>query len=288
MKMATYSAPLLLGASLIACGGDDASSGRLRVLLAAEETISNGLAAGPGEEDTKDFGVTYTKYVVAIGKVALARSAPKLALASDTVYIADMRQVGEQGLPLVTFDDLRPGQWDQLGYQTPVATASNQKLAGVSDADAQGMIDKQLSYWIEGTVNVPGKPVSFVLQVAVPTVYSDCENNGQPGVAVSEGGVSSTTLTLHGDHLWFDSLVRGDESTVTRRTHWLVDADVDGDGKVVTEDLALVPAEKVFPGSEYNLSGGAIPIVTALDFVRAQLSTQGHINGEGECQAVLQ
>lgn len=288
MKVNAYGSLVLLVASVAACVDAAGGSGQLRVVLAAEETIDDGLKAGPDPEDTKDFGVTYTKYLAVLGAVKVARTAPARALATTGVFIADMRQVGQQGVPLATFDHVQAGQWDQFGFATPAALPGYQTLAGATDADAQLMIEKQWTYWIEGTVNRPGKPVSFVLQLAVPTVYTDCESNGQPGVSVSEGGVSTATITLHGDHLWFDSLVAGYESTVVRRTQWLVDADTDGDGKVVTEDLAKLPAETAFPSSKgYNLSGGAIPIANALDFVRAQLATQGHFNGEGACQPQL-
>jgi hypothetical protein len=267
--------PLFVSSALaflaIACGDDTAGAGTLRILLRAEETISKGVVAGPGADETRDFSVTYSKFLVALGRVQVARVEPSATLSSDTVYIADMRQVGEVGLELARFDDVAPGQWSQFGYQTPSAPPGAQKLAGVSDGDAQEMIDKQLTYWIEGRVAREGKPVDFVLKVAVGSSYQNCESNGQPGIAVSADGTSSATITLHGDHLWFNTLARGD---------------TDGDGKVVTEDLAGVPAEKVFPSAKgYNLSGGLIPIATALDFVRAQLATQGHLNGEGECTA---
>ncbi|MDB4989864.1 MAG: putative lipoprotein, partial [Myxococcaceae bacterium] len=287
MKIAIYGSLAILMTAALSCSD---SSGELRVLLAAEETISHGLQAGTGEENTKDYGVSYSKFLVVIGAVKLGRSDPRRARSSDAAFIADMRQVGEEGQEIVSFDSLLPGQWNLFGYQTPVALASSryEVLPGVDGADAREMVDKQLTYWIEGTVERPGKPVSFVFKVAVPTTYSDCETNGKPGVSVGEGGASTATITLHGDHLWFDSLVRGDESTVSRRTQWLVDADVDGDGKVVTEDLAKVPAEVVFPSSQgYNLSGGPIPVATALDFVRGQLATQGHLDGEGECETLL-
>jgi hypothetical protein len=284
MRIVPLFVSALLAAQVVACAEDGQGSGKLRVLLSAEETISKGVQAGPDDENTRDFSVTYTKFLVAIGRVQLARVAPSASLASDTVYIADMRQVGEAGLELESFDDVASGQWNQFGYQTPRAQAGAQKLAGVTDADAQEMIGKQLTYWIEGRVEKPDKPVSFVLKVALESTYSDCESNGQRGIAVSEDGTSTATITLHGDHLWFNTLARGDEATITRYAQWLVDADVDGDGKVSAEDLATVPAEKVFPSSKgYNLSGGPIPVSTALDFVRAQLATQGHLNGEGEC-----
>ena len=272
---------------LLSCG-DDAGGGKLRVLLSAEETISDGIQMGSDEENTRDYAVTYSKYLVSIGRLKLSRTSPAATLQSDAVYIADMRQVGEAGLEIASFEDVEPGQWSQFGYETPPTPAGAQKLAGVSDTDAQEMIAKGLTYWVEGRVENPAKPVDFVFKVAIDSVYSDCESNGQPGVAVGEGGTSTATITLHGDHPWFNTLARGDETTVTRYAQWLVDADVDGDGKVVTEDLANVPAEKVFPSARgYNLSGGPIPVATALDFVRAQLATQGHLNGEGECQTAV-
>lgn len=289
MKTNSYWLRVLLPfvASTAACG-DSAGSGELRVVLAAEETISDGLSAGEAPEDTKDFAVHYSKYLVVIGALEIARTVPLRALTTSSAFIADMRQVGQQGVQIALFDHVQAGQWDQFGFATPVALSGDLALSGVTDADAQRMIEQQWTYWIEGTIERPGKPVSFVLQLAVPTLYTACESNGQPGVSVSEGGAASATITLHGDHLWFDSLVPGRESTIVRRTQWLVDADTDGDGKVVTEDLAKLPAEIAFPSAQgYNLSGGPFPITNALDFVRAQLATQGHLNGEGACQPSL-
>jgi hypothetical protein len=278
-------AAALAGLALAGCG--DAGVGTLRVQLSAEETITEGLAAGPAQEDTRDYSVSYTKFLAVIGRVKLARSGRHDPFADDSVYIADMRQVGAEGLALVQLADVPAGQWDQFSFETPLAVAGAKVLPGVAPGDAQLMIERGLTYWIEGSVAGPERPVSFVFQLAVPTLFADCESNGEPGVAVGEGGISTATITLHGDHLWFDSFPTGDESTVTRRAAWLVQADRDGDGMVSTSDLASVRAEDVFPSSlGYNLSGSGGPIVNALDFVRAQLATQGHLNGEGDCTSL--
>jgi hypothetical protein len=274
----------LSAVGLFACGSD-VGTGKLLVQLAAEETISEGLEPGQGVENTKDYGVTYSKYLVAIGRVKLGGRAGAGERVDETVYVADMMKVGETGLDLVEFDDLDAGQWSAFGFETPAAAPGAKMLAGVSDADAQVMMSKGLTYWIEGTVERPEKPVRFSFQVRVPTVFSDCQSDGEPGVAVGEGGRSAATITLHGDHLWFDSFLSGSEASIVRRAKWLADADVDGDGKVVTEDLASVRPEVVF--KNYSFAGAPIPIETALDFVRAQLATQGHVNDEGECSAKL-
>jgi hypothetical protein len=282
MRIATRAG---LALCLLTGCGDDGSGGpgSLRVKLVAEATITDGLKAGQDEENTRDYGVSYSKFLVAIGRVKLARAGGETR-ADSAAYIADLRSIGTTGIDLSTFADLPSGQWDQFGFETPQAGAGFQKLGGVSDADAQQMIDQQLTYWIEGTVQNPTRPVNFVFKIPVGSAYSDCENDGEPGVTVTEGRVSTAKITVHGDHAWFDSLVRGDETTVTRRAAWLVQADKDGDGMVSTDDLKQVRAEDVFPSSQgYNLSGGVLPVATAYDFVRAQLASQGHLNVEGEC-----
>lgn len=271
----------LAALGLLGCGSDE-GTGKLLVQLAAEETISGGLEQGQGVDNTKDYGVTYSKFLVAVGRVTLGGRSGAADRRDDAVYIADMKKVGETGLDLVEFDGLEAGQWSAFGFETPAAGPGAKPLAGVSDADAQVMIEKGLTYWIEGTVARKEKPVQFSFQVRVPTVYSDCQADGEPGVAVGEGGRSAATITLHGDHLWFDSFLSGSEAGIGRRAKWLVDADVDGDGKVVTEDLASLRPEVVF--KDYDFAGARID--TALDFVRAQLASQGHFNVEGECTAV--
>ncbi|HEY6877072.1 MAG TPA: hypothetical protein VI299_03595 [Polyangiales bacterium] len=280
MRMARRTG-ILLAALAGSCGDDVGGPGTLRVDLVAEVTITEGLKAGPDEEDTRDYSVTYSKFLVAVGHVKLARTGSGAQRSDPSGYIADLRAIGTTGLTMTTFEDLPSGQWDQFGYETPVAAVGFQKLGPVSDADVQAMIDQQLTYWIEGTVQSP-KPVNFVFKVPVGSQFSECERDGEPGVAVGEGRTTTAALTIHGDHVWFDTVVRGDEATVNRRTSWLVKSDKDGDGMVTSDDLKSVKAEDVFPTSEgYNLSGASI--ATAYDFLRAQLASQGHLDGEGEC-----
>jgi hypothetical protein len=289
---------LLLSVLGCSCGDDDGGPGGLRVDLVAEETITEGIPAEAGEEDhdhaggehehgTLDYAVRYTKYLVTVGQVQLANTRTGDSQELPGTYIADLRTVGTTGVTLGTFDDIASGQWDQFGYRTPIASPGFTKLGDVGDADAQAMVDQKLTYWIEGEVLSP-KPVKFVIKVPLAVQFSTCSSDGEPGLAVTEGRTTTAQLTLHGDHMWFTTVVRGEESTVQLRAGWLVKSDLDGDGMVTSDDLKNVKAEEVFPtGEGYNLSGSPLdaPIATAYDFVLAQLATQGHLNGEGECVA---
>lgn len=283
-----------LGASLMALGLSACSedvgggSGDLTVLLAAEETITNGLGASSGDEDSQDYAVSYSKYLVAIGRVHVAKENGKDEVADDTVYVANMQNVSESGIPLATFDDLTAGQWPEFGFATPVPTADAVPLAGATEAEVAQMVERGWTFWIEGVVERPeaeGGPVQFVLQTPVSTEYFDCAVDGEPGVTVTDGP-STATITLHGDHIFFNAFPGGSEGTIRRRAGWVVEADVDGDGRVVTEDLAAIDASQLFTsekGYSLNVPFPNFPINTALDFVRAQLATQGHLNGEGGC-----
>lgn len=281
----------LLGTSLPACGDDASGSGKVRVQLEAEETITIGLSLGDGAENSRDYAVSYARYLIAIGHVQLGKAGKNLE--DHGVYIADLKQVGAQGVELFSFDDVSTGRWSEFGYETALPDVNSKRLGNVSRAEAQQMIDNGWSYWIEGSVQRPaaeGGPVEFVLQAAVPALFDQCGLDAQPGLAVTEKGATAT-ITIHGDHIWFNTFPTGSEGTVQRRAAWLVAADTDNDGKVSTEDLAALDATEVFTsGLGYSLDGAPkgedglpLPIDTALDFVRAQLATQGHFKGEGEC-----
>ena len=273
----------------VGCGDDGVSgNGDLSVLLAAEPSISEGLSVGAGAEGSEDYAVTFEKYLVAIGRVQVARANGARKVSDDAVYVADMRAVGEDGLTIAEFDDLPAGQWPEFGFATVVPGADAVALAGTSEADRAFMVERGISYWIEGTVHRPsaaGGPVRFVLQVPVNSQYYDCALDAQPGVTVIDGP-SSATVTLHGDHIFFNAFPSAAEGVVRRRAGWIVEADRDGDGLVTGEDLAQIDASELFKstdGYSLNVPIEGFPINTALDFVRAQLATQGHLNGEGAC-----
>lgn len=267
------------------CGEDPAThgSGSVRVRLEAEATITERFT------QTEDYPVSFTKYLVAVGHLELGRARGGARFEDDRVFLADLKRVGTQGVELTVFDDVPAGQWDLFSYETPAATAEAEALVGVDPGDAARMIEEGWTYWIEGVVERPeaeGGPVQFVLQAEVDTRYAHCELDGEPGVPVTADRTATAAITLHGDHLWFTAFPQGTEARVPRRSGWLVRADLDGDGVTTTEELAQADSTMLFPSSQgYDLGGfgDGFPIVTGLDFARAQLATQGHYRGEGHC-----
>jgi hypothetical protein len=270
---------------VLSCGDGEtgAGEGKVRVLLQAEESITKGLTQGEGDESAEDYAVTFTKYLATFGNVRLEHRDGDVATL-DEVFVADMMGVGGAGIELGVFPALAAGQWEKFGFETPIAKEGAKALDGVSQADLAVMVEQGLTYWIEGVVEraeESGGPVKFVIQTDVPTVFSNCEADGEPGVSVVGDGTATSTISLHGDHIFFNRFPTGAESEVKRLSGYLTLGDSDDDGVVTTEELAALDATVAFAG--YDLGGAKHPISTALDFVRIQLATQGHYAGEGEC-----
>ncbi|MBC7172513.1 MAG: hypothetical protein H5U40_08815 [Polyangiaceae bacterium] len=293
---------LSLGAALSACGGE--GTGDVRILIEAEDTIVSGLLAGTGDEDIQDgWAVVFDTYLVAIGNVELGRRADAGAvIATEEARIFDLAAVSS-GDQLSFLEAVPSGRWDLFSYETPRAAAATPCEASVEADDCAAMRDGGLTYLIRGTLSKsggqscpPGKEcrpadaIAFELAVVAPTRYEGCQDNEVAGVAIPEGGETSAKLTLHGDHLFFDSFPGVGEGVVVRRAQWLANADVNEDGRVDMVELQSIddgdfPA--LFPDfATHSFTGSPLTIETAADYARAQLSTQGHLNGEGECLPV--
>jgi hypothetical protein len=302
-----------LALGLCACGE---STGDLEVRLNAESTIANGLIAGDGVEDVRDgWNVDFEKYLAVVGPVELsyATDAHETALAGPA-FALDLAQVPDNGLKLWTFEGLRAGRWD-FGFDLRGAADDVTRHKSVAKEDFERLVDEDLTYWIRGLLSKEdgrscpppdlaapaGRPsvgegwagepcyaalsVSFEFVVNAETAYSKCQIDGVPGVAVTASGTSSAALTIHGDHAFFGGFPQGNEGSIQRRAQWLADCDLDLDGHVTDDELAQIPWTALSEASpeRYPLSGSPVPIETARDFVVAQLKTQGHYEGEGEC-----
>lgn len=290
---------LIAFAFVAACGGE--GTGDARILVSTEDTIVSGLEPGAGEEEIADgWAIAFDTYVVTIGNVALGRSSDAEASAvSDAVRILDLRAVGT-GVELARFDGIASGRWDRFSYETPAATADTPCDATVDPLDCEMIRSLGLTYLIRGTMTKEGgqscppggacrpvESIAFELSVAAPSVFSNCESEGIGGIAVPERGESVDALWIHGDHVFFN-VFGGVEGSVVRRAQWLANADLDGDDFVDMDELAMIgfgDFAELFPdfATGYSFSGAPIAIATAADLVVAQLTTQGHLNGEGEC-----
>lgn len=294
MSRVMMSSSVLL-TSILAAGCTDTPTGDLTVLLQAEDTIPDGLAPGAGVENIVDgWTVRFDTYAIVVGDVHLARDAEGLEVHDESVWAVDLAAIGGGGIQLASFEAIDAVRWDHFEYRTPHpdGAARHESLdAAIFDE----MVANDWTYLVEGTLTKPdgescppgamcraATEIRFRLGATIDAAFGPCEaEEGLPGVTVTTSGATAA-ITIHGDHIFFDAFPSGAE-VIARRAQWLADADLDGDDVVTSEELMAIDAAALFPSDTYSLAGSPYPIEDAFDYVRGQLATQGHFQGEGEC-----
>jgi hypothetical protein len=291
-------------------------TGELAVLVEPEETIVEGIDAGEAFENVRDgWRVDFSRFAVAIGDVELSRADDADdPVRAPEVFVVDLTAIPAAGEELWLLDGLAAGRWD-LAWSTPTADDADVHESIEPDL-AAAMRAEGLTYAIAGTLsredgrscppaglatppddaepaggNAAGDPcfaapqVDFVIDAAVPVRYGPCEIDGLPGVAIAAGSTRTAALTIHGDHLFFNGFPETAETGTLRLAQWLADCDLDLDGRVGRDELeALAPSDLSEIDDRFQLGGSPIvPLDTVWEYVRAQLATQGHFQGEGEC-----
>lgn len=306
----------MVGCTVLLAGSPACSdaTGSLTIVLEAEETITGGIAAGTGDEEILDgWSVSFDTYAVAVGDVDLhfATDDHEEAEAPET-FVYDLASSPVTGEALWTIEALKVGRWE-LSY-TQVHAEEAMRHEGVSTADYDLMAANECTYLIRGALDradgrtcpprtedvpssatadadgcYPNPSIAFELCADAETSFGPCSaEDGPSGVAVVEGG-ATVALTLHGDHIFFNGFPEGEEGGVMRFAQWLADCDLDLDGTVTRAELESIAIDDLAEIDDRYSLGGAPPLPNgeALDdvwaYVRSQLKTQGHMNGEGEC-----
>lgn len=274
--------------ALGACGESSRPMGDVTFAIQAEDTIAEGLAAGTGDEDIVDgWSVSFDRYVAAFGEIHLHPASGGTDFVVQPQLVIDLTGVPETG-HVLRMGALPEGRYS-FEYTMPVAEAEMTRDASVSQADFDRMVAEGCSYLIVGSATNGARTIDFDLCLDAEAAYECSSTEGMEGIVVSAGS-TTTFLTVHGDHLFFNGFVAGDEGTVMRRGGWLalVDDATGADGTVTTADLETTPIS-ILPTTEYALTGAptveGAPVTNMALYARAQLSTQGHLNGEGECLA---
>ena len=275
---------VLIGALVAGCASGE--SGDLRIVLDDDPAITRGMDAGSGRAQIQDgWSVSFDRYLIVLGEISLAIDGAYSPLVVAQQRVIDMRALPPRGMLLELITGLQATRFQRFGYTLPATTS-----------DDENAIDDPWSHWIEGRLTKtdgqscpPNQPcrqsdeIAFRMQVNAPAQYQFCANElGITGVAIPAGGVGEALISLRADHLFLNGFVSG-HTQLEYRAQWLADADLNADDLVTTEELASIPAGELFDPMLYSTAGAPWPIDTALDFVRAQLITIGHFQGEGEC-----
>jgi hypothetical protein len=285
----------ILCAMVIGCGGEDTSggAGALAVRITGEDAAKTGF---PVEEEGEAIAfadgwtVQFSKVLVSLGALDVRGADGAVAIESQGRWVADLH-AGDASLPV--FEGLAARRWERFGYEIAAPDASTVTLGGVAQADVQAMIDGKFNYWIEGTATKGGDTYTFAWGLSNATRNTRCTNglDGTDGVVIRSNTTTEAEITIHLDHLFWDTL--GTEEASLRFD--ALAAAAEADKEISLEDLAtqklsdlkgldgmpLVDAE----GKPVVYNPGSVPLASQdlLSFMLASSASMGHLNGEGLC-----
>jgi hypothetical protein len=273
-----------------ACNSDESSGvGTLRVKISGEEAAQSGYPVGSGDDEiafADGWTFEFEKVLVSLTDFKLQAADGDDAEVEAGPVVADLH-LGEP--QLWRFDDVGARRWDRVGYRFASPTSKAKKANDVEDADIEQMADEGYSILIEATAKKGDRAIPLEFGFAFEVVMTRCENGMDmtDGIVVSNNAVNDAQVTVHLDHLFFDTFAVDDASlhfdplaAVAPKSGPLTLADLakqtnlsdlkDADGKPL--DLAYDP------GSVFN------PVPKNLEeYVVAAGTTTGHWNGEGHC-----
>jgi hypothetical protein len=287
-------APLLLAAlaPLAACGddGDPASSGgqgTVRFTTWGEEYIEQEIPAGDGETGFLDgWAVQYDKFLVSYHNITVADDAGAVGYQLAKPVFVDNAKPGKK--ELMPAFALAAKAWTKVSYDITTASADATVVGGADPADLAMMVQNGYSLYVEGKATKGAVTKTFHWGFKTQTHYQECQQatDGQNlfGIVVTNGGVDTSELTTHGDHLFYNRLQSSPDPA--QRTVLLFDEQAaaddapngDGDGEVSLPELC----QKQFDPGTYDPSG--FNVASIGDFVINLSRTVGHFRGEGECE----
>jgi hypothetical protein len=228
---------LFLATSLLVACGDDAGEGTIVVTAYGEDYVEEGVGADEMEDG---WAVTFSRFDVTFADVSIAGRA----------------------IPTPSPVDLIPetgGEGHELGRVTADAGTYE---------DARFTIARVL---VEGEAVKDEVEKTFAWTFEPGITYSNCETSTR----VRAGEESSFEITIHADHLFFDSRVASEPDL---RFQALADADENEDGEITRAELEAAGLGAYDPGSESH-------ITSLWDYLEALVAELGHADGEAHCAA---
>lgn len=262
---------LVVGTTLLfmGCGG---GLGKLKLTTWGEEFVEEKI---PASEVEDGWEITFSKFLIVIGKIKLATKSGKTGPTQDVLRVFNLKAKGEQTW---TEQEVEAATWDKLEYS--VFPADGNTTAGnAAEDDVKMMKDKGYSMYIEGKATKGNVTKSFAWGFSTKTTYTACESK-----AVIQPGASATAqFTIHADHLFYDDLESEDAKI---RFDAIANADKNNDNMVTLDELAAVSGADFAGLSHYGV-GRFSEVKDLKAFVTQLTRTVGHIDGEGHCEAHL-
>jgi hypothetical protein len=268
-------------------GGD----GALSIRISGEEAALGGYPVGEGKEQIAfedGWTLEFQKVIVSLTHFSLATTDGEPANLEDAdAVIVDLHK----GAPeLWRFDGLAAQRWDRVEYRYQKPPADVRVVNDVADADVERMRAEGYSLLLEATAHKQDQEVklSWGFPLAINMVH--CENglDGTDGIVVRDNALTSGEVTVHLDHLFFDSYALDEPKLRFDPLAAMAPADgpltlADLTGQDNLSDLRGADGEPL--GLSYDPGSAFHPVPENLaEYIQSAAETTGHWNGEGHCE----
>jgi len=296
MTVLRHTSFLLLSIALLAACSDNESSsgaGSVRVAVSGEAASRGGYPVGSGDDEiafTDGWTLEMRKVLVSFTDFELRGTDRANADVEAGPVVADLH-LGEP--ELWTFEEVPARRWDRVGYRYAPPTADSRAANDVSDADIERMIDGGHSLLIDAVAMKGDQEIAIEYGFDMEILHTECVNGQDEtdGLVVPTNGTADVQITVHLDHLFFDTYANDDADL-----RFDAMAAVAMDEKVTLDDLAaqhnlsdLVNADGEPLDVAYDPGSAFDPVPEDLrEYVKAAATTTGHFNGEGHCKYELQ
>ncbi|HKY40290.1 MAG TPA: hypothetical protein VJN18_30355 [Polyangiaceae bacterium] len=237
--MSTISrAALALALLLPGCGGDDADegTGTISVRLYGESFIEEGI---PSDDVDDGWAISFSRFDVTVQDIVVGEVALEDPEAVDLSAASD-GEGHELGAASVSAGD----------HAEPSFTIAHVEIDGSAEQDD---VTKTFNWVFDS-----------------PTHYTHCGTT----TSVAKDASATFQITVHADHLFYDSLVAEEPQLLFQP---LADSDSDDDGEITEAELGAVDIGAYDPGNE--------DVDELWGWLIAQTRTLGHVDGEGHCEA---
>lgn len=251
---------LPLAILLSACGAE----GSWRTEIWGEPFIEQEI---PASAFADGCSVTFDAFVVVVSGRALVDDAGSVVAALDGAQVYDLTAPGPHEMGIVRAPS---GTW--RGMTATIAPDASATAGNATADQVATMVRRDASILAQGTLTCNETPRSFDWAFGTATDYACNPTN----LVIPVEAGATTQLTIHGDHLFYDSLW-AEDAEVRGLALW--EADADGNGSITQEELA---AHKVVPYYPDGL--GAFTGATTFDrWLEVAAGAVGHVDGEGHC-----
>ena len=281
---------LIASCLVVSACASDGGDGALSIRISGEEAALRGYPVGEGEDQiafADGWTLEFHKVIVSLTHFSLATDDGEVADLDVDPVVVDLHQ----GTPeLWRFEGLPAQRWQEVGYRYLPPPADARVVNDVSDEDLELMKDKGYSLLIEATARSDARDVELRWGFPLAIDVLHCQNglDGTDGIVVRNNAVTNGEITVHLDHLFFDSYATEEPSL---RFDPMAEMTPDGrplmlgalrgqDNLSDLKTLSGVPLELAYdPGSAFH------PVPWNLEeYVIAAAETTGHWNGEGHCE----